>query len=144
MPGLWSRAASGGPLLWPVLDRFGDLTPEELAEGENYIYAREWVQSAKASAVSAGSTCLNDMINAYHLNIRNPFAKTERARPKGRGGDKITVLTEDEVDLLCECAEECNPGPYGLVISGAIRFLAETAARPREGSDASTGSGMAL
>lgn len=53
----------------------------------------------------------------------NPFAALGIESYKGRGGDRITILTEDEVTLLAACAEEVW-GDYGRTFFGPMILVA--------------------
>lgn len=64
------------------------------------------------------------------LVTQNPFA--ELGIPKGPGRSEITVLTDDELDLMARLAERCHGSRYGSEMYALIVFAAETTMRPGE------------
>ena len=112
----------------PLIDEFGERRFEEI----DFFSARSWMASQPTRVVRACRACWNDAMRDLHMLLDNPFAKPNRPEEKGRSGEAITVLTETEVDLLCQCAIDAWPGPYGLIHAACIRFLAETGCRPGE------------
>jgi integrase len=111
-------------LLKPFREDFGD---RPLRAGVDRVEALDWARQHQTNA-KAVSAMFNDALDEM-LTEANPFGN--RRLPDGRGRKDIVPLTEAEVVMLAEAAED-TWGRYGVVVAGWITFLAWVGSRPKE------------
>jgi integrase len=109
---------------------YGHLKLRELAD-KHYDEVRSWGRTTTVGYMAVARKMLNDAIEDKKLaRGMNPLANLGRG--KGRGRADITIITEDELYELADCAILALGSDFGPVFRGHILFSAHTAIRPSE------------
>lgn len=110
--------------LKPFIASFGPRRLNSLSIPE----ARSWAQGQPAGYTKVVRTMLNDAVRDGLIQS-NPFSNLRLEQSRGRAD--IIVLTEPEVEGLCDLALEVWP-EFGLTFAAMIATAAYTAIRPGE------------
>lgn len=112
--------------------QYGDRTFEWFGVLRNRMAVREWAVEQSPNAWRAARAMWNNAAtDGVPGGVANPFEKL--GIPESRGRANITVLSEEDVELLCQCAHHLYPGIYGNLLEGKLKYLAYTGCRPGEG-----------
>lgn len=110
----------------PFWEQWGAYNFDEL----DHFEVRSWASDQPRRVVDAARSMWREAMTDLHMSVANPMSGLKMKQSKGRSA--ITVLTDDEVLLLLQCARDAWPGPTGEMVAGVLEFVADTGCRPGE------------